>query len=698
MRRRSVSLFLCVCMVLTLLPVSALAAEAKVVTLEAPHSVEELNAKWATLKPVNTGDPYTQEPQTSQMEGQPTLGKVQGQVLTDGLNSLNFVRYMAGLGSDVSVISDFQESAQYAAVLLAYRDTTLTHTPDQPYGLDDAFYKKGYEGTYNSILYRQNGRNSAVTGLADSVHGFLVDGGENNKDKGHRDSVLDPLMTGTGLGMATSPSGMTYCAIWNGYGGHLNGTGTKTTDYEAITWPVAGYQATDFFGGSESWSIRLNSKRYDMKKLDDVKVTVTGPDGSANVIPHHIGQYHDMIIFDATTGVSAGQKYEVEVTGLYRKDEPATLKYTVKFFQLGKTGDSAGERLAADKIAVENEVKDFSYLVNNYTRPEDMLNCLLAATRYVDSLRWTSGPTVTQATDKKAGTYQGTLTGALDGQSFVCEVKMTIPKNTRNDNVYRATAVAQAMKVSGATTAEDVVQAVSPVLDSGCSASVSNFHVTKVPTATEPGKLSYYLYTKNSEGKQLARASIVRVIPAQGREDLQIPMSAPTFTSTPEPTPTPTAAPAPSTPSANMAYPSTQSVEVDRMPVEFEMYALKDANGNPTNYIKVRDLALMLIGSNAQFGVEWDGAVDLVPGAFYIPNGSELSTPFTGERAYSVPTVPTKINGVASDLQAIYLTDDNGGGYTYYQLRDLGRKLGFNVSWSAEKGVFIETDKPYSEA
>lgn len=143
MKRKLTGLLLALGMALALLPGPVLAEEAKVVTLEAPHSVEELNAKWATLKPVNTEAPYTQEPQTSQMEGQPTLGKVQSQVLTDGLNSLNFVRYMAGLGSDVSVIADFQESAQYAAVLLAYRDTTLTHTPDQPYGLDDDFYKKG---------------------------------------------------------------------------------------------------------------------------------------------------------------------------------------------------------------------------------------------------------------------------------------------------------------------------------------------------------------------------------------------------------------------------------------------------------------------------------------------------------------------------------------------------------------------------
>lgn len=52
------------------------------------------------------------------------------------------------------------------------------------------------------------------------------------------------------------------------------------------------------------------------------------------------------------------------------------------------------------------------------------------------------------------------------------------------------------------------------------------------------------------------------------------------------------AAPAtPTAPAANTAYASTQTVQVDGKPVEFQMYALKDTNGNPKNYIKVRDVA-----------------------------------------------------------------------------------------------------------
>ncbi|MBQ2829468.1 MAG: hypothetical protein IJF15_00380 [Oscillospiraceae bacterium] len=154
--------------------------------------------------------------------------------------------------------------------------------------------------------------------------------------------------------------------------------------------------------------------------------------------------------------------------------------------------------------------------------------------------------------------------------------------------------------------------------------------------------------------------------------------------------------PAPKPPvSTNTAYASTQNVEIDGKAVEVQAYALKDANGNPTNYVKLRDVALLLNGSAAQFEVSWDGAVNIVTGQTYTANGSEMFTPFSGDRSYTIPTAATKINGAAADLAAITLTDDAGGGYTYYQLRDLGRSLGFNVGWSAERGIYVETDKAY---
>lgn len=146
--------------------------------------------------------------------------------------------------------------------------------------------------------------------------------------------------------------------------------------------------------------------------------------------------------------------------------------------------------------------------------------------------------------------------------------------------------------------------------------------------------------------------------------------------------------------SAKVAYPSTQSVDLDGEAVTFQCYALQEGSGM-TNYIKLRDLALLLMGSPAQFQVGWDGQVTITTGAAYTPIGSELYTPYSGNRAYQDIIGVTMVDGRAVNLAAFVLHDDNGGGYTYYQLRDLGKFLGFNVGWSADKGVFLESDKPY---
>lgn len=84
-------------------------------------------------------------------------------------------------------------------------------------------------------------------------------------------------------------------------------------------------------------------------------------------------------------------------------------------------------------------------------------------------------------------------------------------------------------------------------------------------------------------------------------------------------------------------------------------------------------------------------SISVTTGAVYEANGTELKTPYSGNRAYTVSASPLYINGKAADLEAILLTDDAGSGYTYFKLRDLGEALGFAVHWSAEKGIYIET-------
>lgn len=139
------------------------------------------------------------------------------------------------------------------------------------------------------------------------------------------------------------------------------------------------------------------------------------------------------------------------------------------------------------------------------------------------------------------------------------------------------------------------------------------------------------------------------------------------------------------------ATPSTKTVKVDGKPVEFQFYSTKNYIGIVTEYVKLRDVASVLNGTSAQFNVTWDGGVNLVPGEAYIPNGSEMQTPFSGERTFSYPTTDTKVAGQVVDLDAIVLTDDQGGGFTYYPLSLLGLALGFEGGIDVAEGWVIKT-------
>lgn len=143
---------------------------------------------------------------------------------------------------------------------------------------------------------------------------------------------------------------------------------------------------------------------------------------------------------------------------------------------------------------------------------------------------------------------------------------------------------------------------------------------------------------------------------------------------------------------SNVAYATQYAILVDGQQVNFDAYALKDANGNDTNYVKLRDIAYVLNGTQSQFSVTWNGAIQVVTGQSYFPDGSEMSAPFSGNQYYQNGTAPMTINGTNSFLSSIILTDSNGGGYTYYKLADLGSALGFDVSWNQNRGcIEIQT-------
>ena len=136
---------------------------------------------------------------------------------------------------------------------------------------------------------------------------------------------------------------------------------------------------------------------------------------------------------------------------------------------------------------------------------------------------------------------------------------------------------------------------------------------------------------------------------------------------------------------------SSHKVQVDG---EAAAPAAYEIGGN--NYVKLRDVAQLLNGTAAQFGVEWDGAawrIDLTDGAAYEPVGGELAAPAAGGKQSALTEAPVYLDGQALDLTAYEIDGNN-----YFKLRDLGAALDFGVTWDAQtRTVRIDTDAPYTE-
>lgn len=117
---------------------------------------------------------------------------------------------------------------------------------------------------------------------------------------------------------------------------------------------------------------------------------------------------------------------------------------------------------------------------------------------------------------------------------------------------------------------------------------------------------------------------------------------------------------------------------------------------NGSNYFKIRDLAAILNGTEKQFSVGYDAALNSVTattGQGYEKQPGDLSgAPAGGQKTGDPSNDAIYINGEKITAE-VYKID----GSNYFKLRDLGKALDFYVGWSQDAGVFIQTDKPYSE-
>ena len=127
---------------------------------------------------------------------------------------------------------------------------------------------------------------------------------------------------------------------------------------------------------------------------------------------------------------------------------------------------------------------------------------------------------------------------------------------------------------------------------------------------------------------------------------------------------------------------SASSVVIDGKRVNFEAY-----NIGGYTYFKLRDVAMALNGSNAQFDTLWDAQrqrIDIVTGISYTPAGGELKTGKKTNKHAVLSSASVGLNG--EDISPLAY---NINGNNFFKLRDLGDAIGFKVDWDAASSTIV---------
>jgi hypothetical protein len=155
----------------------------------------------------------------------------------------------------------------------------------------------------------------------------------------------------------------------------------------------------------------------------------------------------------------------------------------------------------------------------------------------------------------------------------------------------------------------------------------------------------------------------------------------------PKPAPAETAVVA----SKTTATPTAAKVFIDGAEISFDAYNIDGAN-----FVKLRDMAISLTGTEKRFDVAFDeaaNAISLLPGSGYIEVGGEMAAGDGKNKEALLTTSKIMVNGAE-----IQLTAYNIGGNNYFKLRDIGKTFDFSTTYDdANKAIMIDTALPYTD-
>lgn len=342
-KKSPVIFFLILCFLLELPPAFA-ASE---------HTREEVRAYYQETRPSFSEDPFLEAPVC---HAPYAAGVLKEEALTDALNSVKFVRYLAYLPDELYLSDGFNQLSQTGAVLLS-ASGQISHQPDQPADMSDEFYRQGLDSTSTSNLFAANWMENTL--LVSATSAYMRDESLYNLPRlGHRRWLLSPNMLYTGFGLARSEQGMSFAVM------QVSDQSAPEFDYSAICWPSRGAFPADLLTADTPWSLSFNPSSYDLSASQPV-VTLTelmsgasfafeNPQSAAQFDANPTQQYFvlsterygegDCLIFRPDlsqyaaleNGYQQNQVWQVEVSGLADASGESCdpLRYTVSMVAL----------------------------------------------------------------------------------------------------------------------------------------------------------------------------------------------------------------------------------------------------------------------------------------------------------------------------------------------------------------------------
>lgn len=343
-------------------------------------------------------------------------GKLSAASVTNALNALNFVRYVAGIPSDVTNNQEYEQMAQTGTTLLQRINGGLDHTPKKPEGVSAEFYDLGYKGTSSSNL-GQGYRNLVHAVLG----GWMEDGDKGNIDRvGHRRWCLNPEMKQTGFGHSGA-----YTAMYSFDDGYKE----QIPAYNYVSWPGQTMPVSYFRG---PWSISLNPQIFDGKKSkENVSVTMNcnGKSYTLNKDNKDVaGKYLNLdtvgygygpaVIFQPGVWFKAGDTVSVKVAGLKdRYGNEIPIEYSVKFFSIEvKNLESIKLNTASASVTLDD-----TYQLKVTMVPANATNASLS------DVKWSSSNTKVATVSSKGivsanAVGSAKITAELNGKTATCTI------------------------------------------------------------------------------------------------------------------------------------------------------------------------------------------------------------------------------------------------------------------------------------